>query len=220
MTTYALDETGTLAANKIEAELIDLAQSGLSRYSYVSLSAGPFYADSLVISHTDELGIVRPWVQGDDYTPCFVLTGATGALATNLVYAGIAPANPSAKGTLSVTYQTLGGQWVLNKAVIDYYLLQTHYSPAVSIVELVPAMPVRLVGEAEPVPLSTFANISRAMTELTTLEMVVRVTYVGLRPVASTRITAASIIAALGYTPANAAELDGLEAALETLNGA
>lgn len=164
MTVYALDPSGSASANKVLNEVIDTGVARLSVYGYIELGAGLFYKDGITASFTTPEGVVYPLTYGVHYWPCFKLVGATAENASNTVWGGLVLRNPSAIGTLTVSYQAFGGKFVLNKRAIDDYVASHSFSEQVAFLELVLDHPI-LVGEGEPpFTLQSFSEIDRLIS--------------------------------------------------------
>lgn len=111
---YPLDLTGSLPSNRIKKEQHTLTtNNGRERQMIVPVLA-PFYGDSLSIRLVSS-GLVRRVAQvGIDYLPICEFQQMSQACAGR-IYGAIGFLNSSFEGTIEIDYQTLGGDFVLDR---------------------------------------------------------------------------------------------------------
>ena len=127
---YPLDPTGILASNKIVNERHVLTGSNSKHYYTIVPKLAPYFADSLVVEHTAPDGTVRRLALGVDYLNGYWFIGASRATAKP-VYGGIVILDLRLRGGLTITYQTLGGEWVLDEQGMLAVLAEYEQSPIV-----------------------------------------------------------------------------------------
>lgn len=113
---YAFDPVGTLLANKIVNEQHAVNESVYNTYAYIVPIAAPFHAAGLVVRNTVN-GVTRVLAEGIDYNTAMPFIGASRSIGT-MLYGGITLNSVVSQGTISLDYQTLGGVWVADVAII------------------------------------------------------------------------------------------------------
>lgn len=158
---YPLDTTGILASNRVSDELHAVTENNYRDYYFIVPKFAPFYATSLIITHTYN-GITKTLVENTDYYCALLFIGATRAIGKP-VYGAITLNNLNTSGVLSVTYNTLGGDWVVDQQAIIERIAERAYNPRTISWEQVVATPtvfppvphqwdlVDMVGQAEVV---------------------------------------------------------------------
>lgn len=108
---YAYDPTGSLPDNLIEGEIHTLITPSTTQEALVIVpQQGPFHSNSLTVSPVVSGVPGTPLVEGVDYFLCFQVTSA---LSAGLVlYAGIVFTDRNRLGNVSISYQTIGGDFV------------------------------------------------------------------------------------------------------------
>ena len=108
---YAYDPTGSLPDNLIAGEIHTLIPPSTTQEALVIVpQQGPFHSSSLVVSPVISGVPGTPLVEGVDYFLCFQVTSA---LSAGLVlYGGIVFTDRTRLGTVSLRYQTIGGDFV------------------------------------------------------------------------------------------------------------
>lgn len=117
MSTYAFDPTGQALQNHVLGETKTLNLPAGHDYLFVVPTYGPFFEDSLVIKYTDTLGnarILEPFV---DYHPGFQFVEATSK-TNRALYGGFSFIDITLTGTVTYSYQALGGDYELSTAQI------------------------------------------------------------------------------------------------------
>ena len=127
---YPLDPTGILASNKITNERHVLTGSNSKHYYTIVPKLAPYFADSLVVEHTAPDGTVKRLALGVDYLNGYWFIGASRATAKP-VYGGIVILDLRLRGGLTITYQTLGGEWVLDEQGMLAVLAEYEQNPIV-----------------------------------------------------------------------------------------
>ncbi len=115
-TAYPFDPYGTQPSNRITAEFQPLSPPELSEFLFIIPEAAPFFAESLSIVHVPSM---RTLVEGVDYMPTHLFHDASLACAKP-IYGSITFFDNTLTGAGKLTYQTLGGDWVLTaQKIID-----------------------------------------------------------------------------------------------------
>ncbi|TXI11108.1 MAG: hypothetical protein E6Q68_06845, partial [Polynucleobacter sp.] len=159
---YPFDPQGTAPSNKIIGEQHVLTSVNSSSFHFISPRLSPFFEDSLVIEYKDPQGNIVPLTKGIDWWPSHTYIGASRACAKP-IFGSITFFNTALAGSVKLTYQTIGGQWVLDDAAYAAMLAGVLYNPLITSWEQISGVPVvfpvvdhqwdlvDMVGEAEVV---------------------------------------------------------------------
>lgn len=137
--TYPLDLSGNAASNLVENELHTVTEANFRDYFFIVPNFAPFYIDNfecIYILAGDE----RPLVEGVDFN--FALPYVAGIRSTGkLLYGAITLNNLDIAGILRMKYQTLGGEWVVNRLHVLQVLAEKVYNPRTTIWDVVTDKP-------------------------------------------------------------------------------
>lgn len=124
---YKLDVTGNLPANKIIGEVHTVTKENEKDYNFIIPRYAPYHANSLRVFLKE--GISRTSLkEGTDWNPSLHFTGASLSIGRP-VYGAISFNRPDFEGEVEIEYQTLGGQYTLDKAGIAEILANIIYNP-------------------------------------------------------------------------------------------
>lgn len=137
---FPLDPTGTLASNKITSEYHVFTEANWRSYHFIVPKKGPYFEDSLVIKYTNPANEVLPLRLGIDWVPSYWFLGASRACAKN-IYGGITFLNTKLNGHVEITYQTIGGEWVLDEGAIAEILANKLNNPLTTTWEVIANVP-------------------------------------------------------------------------------
>jgi hypothetical protein len=141
-TAYPFDPTGNLLANKIVNEQQILTATNFRDYHFIVPKWAPYFSDSLVIKHRALDNTERFLVEGIDYYCSHWFISASRACAKP-IYGSISFLNTSLAGVITLTYQTLGGIWTLDTALINQILADSLNNPRTTAWDAVSNMPTR-----------------------------------------------------------------------------
>ncbi len=128
---YAFDPTGILPANLIVDELHTLTEVNDVTYRIIIPEFAPFYTNNLMVKYND--GVSDTILQeGVDYILCLPYLGASRSIGS-MVYGGISFNFSAPSGTLKISYQTLGGEWIADPNYVYEILVNTAYNPRVTV---------------------------------------------------------------------------------------
>lgn len=166
----ALDTTGTAADNRIEGEAIAITPSSLNTFGCVFLEHSPFFGTDLTVTYnpSDPNGVTRSLVLGTDYNFDFELPGFGDADdVTTRVWGALNIFNQGLDGTLTVSYQALGGKWTFDHQAIRNYLNSTMFNSNFQFRALVPRDPLHLPNNPNAEwPLNSINAITIAQAQL------------------------------------------------------
>ena len=139
-TSYPLDITGLSPGNLIPAEIHTLTEINAAPYRILIPVFAPFYLDNFILTHEDSIGTITPLIPDVDYYHCLPYVGASRSIG-KMVYGGVSINNGLIEGTLRITYQTIGGDWVADAGYVRERLIEYIYNPRTTIWDIVTNKP-------------------------------------------------------------------------------
>ena len=139
MTTYAFNPTGVSGPNNIIGEIQALVPLASPQYAYLIPRFAPFFFDTLTVSITataQGLGafalntpvVLTPYV---DYFPALEFITASTACARG-IYGAIRFADHKLAAQVTLSYLTLGGEWVQSTAAQNAVIAAQAFNPLVT----------------------------------------------------------------------------------------
>ena len=125
--TYALDTTGTLAANKITQEVHTVNAVNGQDFQVIIPKFAPFYSDTMRVWYRNGSTLTTCHL-GSDWNPSLHFQSASLSTAKP-VHCGVSLTGLGYTGELIMEYQTVGGEWVLDAQRIDQILAELIYNP-------------------------------------------------------------------------------------------
>lgn len=125
--TYPFDPTGVLETNKIFNEQHTTTESNFRDYYFIVPNFAPFFADTVVVNYTYQ-GITRTLIKDIDYYCALMFVSATRATGKP-VYGAITLNNLNAIGIISLTYNTVGGDWNVDQHYVIEQIAEKAYNP-------------------------------------------------------------------------------------------
>lgn len=138
---YPFDPAGTAATNLITGELQALSGVTGHDYYFIIPQATPFFEDSLQLVFKATTGEIRPLTKGVDYYPTHYFIGASRACGKE-IYGSITFLNLTLRGSVTLRYQTVGGEWTVDTNKIAEILGDQLHNPRITSWEQVQDMPV------------------------------------------------------------------------------
>ena len=124
---YAFDQTGLLANNLIVGEVHSVSSLFFRNFNYVIPNLAPFYIDNLIV-HLTVNSTTTQLFEGTDYTLSMLYVGASRSVGKN-IYGAIVLNSAIGTGTITLSYQTIGGPWVADRALVVTNLANMTYNP-------------------------------------------------------------------------------------------
>lgn len=138
--TYMFDYTGDFPQNLVSSEVHNLTEGNYRDFYYVIPKYSPFFTKNLSVVYKNDAGSVKDLVLDIDYYTALPFYGATRSIGIP-VFGAIA-FNPLLKtGSVSITYQTVGGDWVCNPDDVYTRLASIAYNPRIVTYEQVSGVP-------------------------------------------------------------------------------
>lgn len=141
-TAYPFDPSGTSSANRIANEQHVITAQNFRDYHYVIPKFAPFFEANLSIRLQYPNGTVRNLTHGVDYYLSNQFLDASRATAKP-VYGSISFLDTDTSGILSLSYNTVGGQWNLTPAEITRILAEEMRNPRTTTWEQITYLPER-----------------------------------------------------------------------------
>lgn len=129
---YVFDPTGSLPANLIVDELHTLTEINDVTYRILIPEFAPFYTNNLVVKYNDGVNGDVALQEGVDFVLCLPYLAASRSIGA-MVYGGISFNFNYPNGTIKVTYQTIGGEWIADPNYVYERLVNTAYNPRVTV---------------------------------------------------------------------------------------
>ena len=124
---YPEDRTGSLVSNKIVDEIQTITAENSRDFHFFVPKFAPFYEDGFTIFQ-DINSTLLPLEEGVDYYLCYKYESASLSTAKN-VFGGVAFTNLATEGSFLVSYQTVGGDWLLDDQQILGIVANEVYNP-------------------------------------------------------------------------------------------
>lgn len=137
---YPLDITGLSPGNLIANEVHTVTEINAAPYRILIPTCAPFYVDNFALVHHDAVGTQTLLIPDVDYYLCLPYIGASRSIG-KMVYGGAALNNALVGGTVKITYQTLGGDWVADAQYVRERLIEMVYNPKITIWDIVTNLP-------------------------------------------------------------------------------
>lgn len=138
---YPFDPTGTLSSNRITGELQIISPPNWSDFYFIVPLAAPFFRESLVVTYTPNGGPATiPLVEGQHYSATHRFHDASLATA-HPIYGSLTFMDKTLAGVISLTYQTIGGEWTVMQEVITEILSNKLSNPRITTWEEVAELP-------------------------------------------------------------------------------
>ena len=156
---YPLDETGTAASNLVVGEQKSVKTIGLGTSLYVFLANALFYSKGFIVQYTDMGGITRTLTKGTDYSFDFMIDGVVSG---NPIYGVLKLDNTQLNGTITVQYQTVGGNWAFNKPQVIQFQRENSFNPRLAYYAVVPYPPLLDTDGVSPIVLNSPEALTQA----------------------------------------------------------
>jgi hypothetical protein len=138
--TFPFDPIGNAATNKVSNEKHALTIAAYRDFHFIVPQYGPYFGDSLVISIKDINNQVRELTRGIDYYPTHWFMTASRACVKE-IFGSIGFLDLTLSGEITITYQTVGGDWVIDDTQIAQILSDRIHNPRVTSWETVADIP-------------------------------------------------------------------------------
>lgn len=136
---YPSDMSGISPANLIRNELHSVNEGKFHDYYFIVPNLSPFYVDNFSATITTGSN-TRDMVEDVDYS--FALPYVTGTRTTGKqMYGAVTLHNLELNGIISLTYQTVGGNQVVDRLEVLTRLADSAYNPRTTIFDIITNLP-------------------------------------------------------------------------------
>ena len=126
---YTYDPTGVLPANLITEEVHLIPTEGkFGNFKTIIPVNAPYFLTSLVVKIVNLNGSKTTLTRGVDWVPCHYFGTASVALDKK-IHGSLSIVNPDLTGNIVITYQTIGGDWILNGPKLASIIANINYNP-------------------------------------------------------------------------------------------
>ena len=139
-TPYTFDPSGVNIANKIIGEQHILTSISNRNYHFVVPTYSPFFAESFLISYRDINNNLITLVEGIDYNFSFQFIAASRSCG-KAAYGGVSFLDTTLAGVVTLSYQTVGGNWTIDPVQINLILSDVARNPRITSWETVASVP-------------------------------------------------------------------------------
>lgn len=171
---YPFDPSGTAITNRVgspnpETHTITATQG--PNINYIVPLAAPFFKAGLIVKKI-HAGLETTLVEGVDYLLTHRFIGATRSLGKP-VYGSISIIDSSLNATIALTYQTLGGTWVLDDNGIVRQLTDLLYNPRTISWDQVSNMPTAFPPGPHSQDINDFKGTDELVDELENIKQAI-----------------------------------------------
>jgi hypothetical protein len=163
--TYPFDPTGSLVSNLIQGEQQQLVAQNFRNQHFIVPKAAPFFADTLTISYQDTSGTISTLQEGVDYYVTHWFISASRACAMR-VYGSISFINTALAGIVSLSYQTVGGEWTVSAQQIATIMADVVDNPRITSWEEVSGTPYAFPPEAHAWDVNDMVGMDSVVTAI------------------------------------------------------
>lgn len=169
---YPFDPTGQLAGNYIVNEQHTVTEANFRDYYFIVPVFAPFYITDFSMKITEIDGTVRNAVEGQDFT--FVLPFMAGVRETGIpMYGAIALNQTLTNGILSISYRTLGGNFIANPALVLQNLAEKVYNPRTTLWDTVTNVPQIFPPSEHHQPADTVYGMQKLIEAINSVSAVI-----------------------------------------------
>lgn len=163
--TYPFDPSGTLSSNLVPGEQHIITSVNYKDYNIIVPTFAPFFATSITIDFKDINANTVTLVENVDYylTHWFV---AASRACSKPIYGSLTLLNENISGVLTISYQTLGGDWNIDGALIAQIMADSLHNPRITTWDEVSDLPYAFPVIDHPWDLVDMVGMSEVVTGL------------------------------------------------------
>lgn len=138
--TYPLDLTGHSPGNLITSELHTVSESNYRDYFFIVPKYAPFYVENFKIEYIVNGVVERELTEGVEFNFALMYVAGVRSVGKPL-YGAITLNNLDPDAILRMQYQTLGGEWIVDRWHVLTVLAEKAYNPRTTIWDVVTNKP-------------------------------------------------------------------------------
>lgn len=166
---YPFDPTGVSPINLIDSETQTLISPSWKDFHFIIPKVAPFFGNSIVITHVDTNRVL---LEGVDYLLTHKFLDASRATART-VYGSITFLDNLLTGPVTITYQTVGGDWLISDSKITEILTNIQINPRISTWDSIIDVPYQFPIIDHDWNLSDMVGLSEVIDALGTIQTVI-----------------------------------------------
>jgi hypothetical protein len=166
---YPFDPTGVATTNLIVGERQVINPPGMMDYYYIVPKAGPYFRESMVLTLYPS---GRVLIEGIDYVCTHLFHAATHSVGQG-IYGSVLFYDHTLTGTVSLKYQTIGGDWTISESKILEVLTNVHLDPRLTTWEQVVDLPYQFPPIAHEFNINDFVGADDIVNELTSIRQAI-----------------------------------------------
>lgn len=132
---YVFDPTGSAPDNLVADEQHSITEANYRDFFFIVPQFAPFFADGVVVKYNNMIE-TRILTEGIDYYLALPYVGATRSIGKP-VYGALTLNNVGVSGIVSITYQTIGGEWTANRPYVLEQLAEKIYNPRLTLWDMI-----------------------------------------------------------------------------------
>lgn len=165
---YPFDATGTLQTNRVIDEQHAVTENNFRDFYFIVPKFAPFFAESISVVHSNQ-GVNRVLVENVDYYCALMFIGATRSI-TKPIYGAITLNNLNTSGIISISYNTLGGEWCIDQQTVIEQIAEKAYNPRTVSWEQIVGTPITFPPTPHAWELVDMVGLSEVVTSLGGIE--------------------------------------------------
>jgi len=168
VTQFQFDPTGVNPNNLISNELHSLTEANFRDFYYIIPDNAPFYTNNLSITLKQTNGNLVYLTENVDYLLGLPYYGLTRSIGMP-VYGAITFSSSFTSGSISLTYQTVGGPFTTNNNDLYTALAQLGYNPLIAMFDQISNVPPTLPPVSHDQSLNTIMGMDQLVAAINNL---------------------------------------------------
>jgi len=165
---FQLDVTGKNPDNLVTNEVHSITEANFNDFYFIIPQFSPFFTNNLAVIYKDNNGNTTIMQENVDYFLGLPYYGAQRAIGIP-IYGAIVFSNVYTSGTVSITYQTIGGDWTNPNNFLYAALAQLGYNPLIARYDQISNVPSTFPPVAHEQPLNSVMGMDDLVQAIYTL---------------------------------------------------
>ncbi len=172
ITAFQFDPTGQNPNNLVSGEVHPLTEANFSDFYFIIPNNSPFYTNNFSLLYKNSAGTDITLTENVDFYFGLPYYGATRAVGIP-VYGAIVFSPTYNNGTVSITYQTIGGDWVNNNISLYNAIAQSLMNPLLAKYEQIANIPNSFPPVSHSQPLTSIMGMGQLVEAINNLSQVI-----------------------------------------------